>query len=134
MFGVDSSELFILAVLALIFIGPKELPSTLRTVGRLVGRVRAHARHFTAGIENVMREAELEEMEKRWREEHERMVAQFPLDPIGLSAAPRPPSAPVMTPLPPPPFATPVTVDPLPSSDEPPPPLGEPDRGKRTLP
>src|SRR6476469_9643448 len=101
MFGVDSSELLILAVLALIFIGPKELPSTLRTVGRLVGRVRAHARHFTAGIENVMREAELEEMEKRWREENERLIAQFPVDPIGLSATPPNPSAPVMTSLPP---------------------------------
>ena len=55
--------------LALIFIGPKELPTTMRTVGRWVGRVRAHARHFTSGIENMMREAELEEMENEEEEE-----------------------------------------------------------------
>jgi len=133
MFGVDSSELFILAVLALIFIGPKELPSTMRTVGRLVGRVRAHARHFTAGIENIMREAELEEMEKRWREENERIMAQFPVDPIGLSPTPPDASGPVMTPLPAPP-EPPAIVEPVPSADEPRLPLGEPDNSKRPLP
>ncbi len=79
MFGVDSSELFVVAVLALIFIGPKELPTTMRTVGRWVGKARAHARHFTSGIENMMREAELEEMEKKWREENERIMREHPL-------------------------------------------------------
>ena len=37
----------------------------MSTVGRWVGRVRGMARHFTAGIENMIREAELEEMEKQ---------------------------------------------------------------------
>jgi sec-independent protein translocase protein TatB len=36
------------------------------------------ARHFTSGIENMMREAELEEMEKRWREENERILRLHP--------------------------------------------------------
>ena len=67
MFGVDSSELIIVAVLALLFIGPKELPSAMRTVGRWVGKVRAISRHFTSGLEAMIREAELEEMEKKWR-------------------------------------------------------------------
>lgn len=79
MFGVDSSELLIVALAALIFIGPKELPTAMRTVGRWVGRIRAHARHFTAGIENVMREAELEEMERKWREENERIMREHPV-------------------------------------------------------
>ena len=78
MFGVDTSELLIVAVFALLFIGPKELPTTMRTVGRWVGRARAHARHFTAGIENMMREAELEEMEKRWAAENARIMAEHP--------------------------------------------------------
>ena len=64
MFGVDTSELILVAVLALIFIGPKDLPMALRTVGRWVGQVRGMARHFHSGIENIIREAELEEMEK----------------------------------------------------------------------
>jgi sec-independent protein translocase protein TatB len=40
--------------------------------------VRGTARHFTAGIENIMREAELEEMEKKWREENERIMRLHP--------------------------------------------------------
>ena len=78
MFGVDSSELLVVALLALLFIGPKELPRVMMKVGRWVGQVRGYARHFTSGIENVIREAELEEMEKRWREENERIMRQFP--------------------------------------------------------
>jgi sec-independent protein translocase protein TatB len=80
MFGVDSTEFVIVAVLALIFIGPKDLPKVMRTVGYWVGRIRGMARHFTSGIENMMREAELEEMEKKWREENERIMQLHPAD------------------------------------------------------
>jgi len=80
MFGVDSSELAVVAILSLIFIGPKDLPKVMRTVGYWVGRIRGMARHFTAGIENMVREAELEEMEKRWREENERIMSDHPPD------------------------------------------------------
>jgi sec-independent protein translocase protein TatB len=80
MFGVDSSELIVVAVLALLFIGPKELPKTMMTVGRWIGQVRGYERHFTAGVENVIREAELEEMERKWREENERILAAHPAD------------------------------------------------------
>jgi len=107
MFGVDSTELIIVAVLALLFIGPKELPSTMRTVGRWVGKIRAMSRHFTSGIEAMIREAELEEMEKKWREENERIMrehpqltndssasADEPSLPLGdVPASPRPPDA-----------------------------------------
>ena len=128
MFGVDSSELLIVAVLALIFIGPKELPSTLRTVGQWVGRIRAHARHFTAGIENIMREAELEEMEKRWREENERIMREYPMGAAGTL----PPLADEQPPLAdlsePPPF------DRASDPDEPGLPLPEPDYSRRQLP
>jgi sec-independent protein translocase protein TatB len=79
MFGVDSIELIIVAIAALLFIGPKELPETMRAVGRWVGKVRGMARHFTAGIDAVMREAELEEMDRKWREENERIMREHPL-------------------------------------------------------
>jgi sec-independent protein translocase protein TatB len=78
MFGVDSTELAVVAILALIFIGPKDLPKVLRTLGYWVGRMRGMARHFTSGIENMVREAELEEMEKKWREENERIMQLHP--------------------------------------------------------
>ncbi|NUT00216.1 MAG: twin-arginine translocase subunit TatB [Sphingomonas sp.] len=78
MFGVDTSELVLVAVLALIFIGPKDLPNALRTVGRWVGQVRGMARHFQSGIDAMIREAELEEMEKKWREENDRIMREYP--------------------------------------------------------
>ena len=80
MFGVDSSELAVVAILALIFIGPKDLPKVMRTVGYWVGRARGMARHFTSGIENMVREAELEELERKWREDNERIMQAHPPD------------------------------------------------------
>ena len=90
MFGVDTTELLVVAVLALLFIGPKELPQAMLKVGRWVGKVRGYARHFTSGIENVMREAELDEMERKWRLENERIMALHPPD----ADYPDPPAAP----------------------------------------
>ena len=109
MFGVDSSELAVVAILALIFIGPKDLPKVMRTVGYWVGRVRGMARHFTAGIENMVREAELEEMEKRWREENERIMRLHPAN----ADYPEPTQTEVGQPDTMPPLA-----DPEPKSDE----------------
>ena len=103
MFGVDTSELLVVAVVALLFIGPKELPRVMMRVGRWIGQMRGYARHFTAGIENVIREAELEEMEKKWREENQRILAQHPADghyPEPVPSAVEGPT-PVMTELPP---------------------------------
>ncbi len=79
MFGVDTSELLLIAVVALIFIGPKDLPRAMRTVGRWVGKIRGMARHFNSGVEAMVREAELEEMEKQWREENDRIMREFPV-------------------------------------------------------
>lgn len=98
MFGVDSSELLIVAIAALIFIGPKDLPRVMRSIGQWVGKVRGMARHFTIGIENMMREAELEEMDRKWREENERIMRDYPSD----AEYPEPDPAQVMLPLEPP--------------------------------
>lgn len=99
MFGVDSIELLIVAVLALLFIGPKDLPHVMLKVGRWVGKVRGYARHFTSGIENVMREAELEEMERKWRTDNEAIMSSHPTDadypdppPLAPPRPPQPPS------------------------------------------
>ena len=107
MFGVDTSELLIVAVLALLFIGPKDLPRTMMMVGRWIGKVRGYARHFTAGIENVVREAELEEMEKTWRAENQRILSQYPADVSYPDPIPATPDGVPMTALP----------DPLPDSE-----------------
>src|SRR5829696_5591332 len=92
MFGVDTSELLLIAVVALVFIGPKDLPRAMRTVGRWVGKVRGMARHFNSGIEAMVREAELEEMEKQWREENDRIMREFPgADQVMLPGGVQPP-------------------------------------------
>ena len=86
MFGVDTTEFIIVAIAALLFIGPKELPGAMRAVGRWIGKVRGMARHFSSGIESVIREAELEEMERKWREENERIMAEHPMIPPEAAA------------------------------------------------
>ena len=111
MFGVDTTELLIIAVAALIFIGPKDLPRVMRTVGYWIGRARGMARHFTAGVETMMREAELEEMEKKWREENERIMRAYPPD----AHYPDPPAPP----LPPPDAEYPEDDDPRPPAERP---------------
>lgn len=88
MFGIDSTELLVVAVAALIFIGPKELPGALRTLGRWVATIRAHARHLTGGLETIMREAEIAEMEAKWRTVSP--AAEESTDPITPPAPPLP--------------------------------------------
>ena len=78
MFDIGYSELLIIAVVALIVIGPKDLPRVMRTVGQWVGRARGMARHFRSGVDTMMREAELEEMEKKWRDENARIMREHP--------------------------------------------------------
>ena len=78
MFGVDTSELLLIAIVALIFIGPKDLPRAMRAVGHWIGKIRGMARHFSSGVEAIVREAELEEMEKKWAEQNAQIMAQVP--------------------------------------------------------
>ena len=119
MFGVDSSELLVIAVIALLVIGPKDLPKAMRSVGQWVGRARGMARHFRSGIDTMMREAELEEMEKKWREENERIMRDHPQSSWDEPAA-VPPAAYNPDPLPPPEPES--TALPAPTEDEMPPP------------
>ena len=101
MFGVDTSEFLVVAVIALLFIGPKDLPRVMMQVGRWIGKARGYARHFTSGVENVIREAELDEMEKKWREENQKILAAYPADGVYPEPVPAGTEQPVMTALPP---------------------------------
>ena len=92
MFDIGYSELLIVGIVALLVIGPKDLPRVMRTVGNWVGRARGMARHFRSGIDTMIREAELEEMEKKWREENERIMREHPMLPPA-DPGPLPPEA-----------------------------------------
>jgi sec-independent protein translocase protein TatB len=64
MFDIGWQELFIVAVIGIIVIGPKELPRTLRAVTGALRKVRSMASEFQSGIDDVVREAELEDIKK----------------------------------------------------------------------
>jgi sec-independent protein translocase protein TatB len=81
MFNVDPSELMLLAIVALVVIGPKDLPRAMRFVGQWVGRARGVARHFRSGFDEMIRQAEMEEMEKKWAAENARIMAEHPPTP-----------------------------------------------------
>ncbi len=78
MLDIAPSELLLVAFVALIVIGPKDLPRALRLAGYWVGKFRGVARQFRSGFDNMVREAELEEMEKRWAQENERIMREHP--------------------------------------------------------
>lgn len=78
MFDVAPTELLLVAVVALVVIGPKDLPKAMRVVGNWVGRAKGMARHFRSGIDAMIRESEIQEMEKKWKEENERIMREFP--------------------------------------------------------
>jgi sec-independent protein translocase protein TatB len=66
MFDITSSKLLILAVVALIVVGPKDLPILLRTIGKYLGIVRRHAAEFRGQFDEAMREAELDGLKKEF--------------------------------------------------------------------
>lgn len=65
MFDIGWSELFLVAVLAILVVGPKELPRALRTMGQWAARVRGIAREFQNSVDDMIRESELEELRQQ---------------------------------------------------------------------
>ena len=64
MFDLSWSELLLIGVVALIFIGPKELPGVLRTLGQWMSKIRRMAGDFQNQFHDAMREAELADLKK----------------------------------------------------------------------
>ncbi len=105
MFGIDSSEFALIALVALVVIGPKDLPRVMRMVGQWVAKGRSMTRHVRAGFDEMMRQAELDEMQKQWAEQNEAIMKATALPDFAapyLSAEPpvAEDCAPVMTALP----------------------------------
>jgi sec-independent protein translocase protein TatB len=78
MFDIAPTELLLVAAVALVVIGPKDLPRAMRFVGKWVGKARGVARQFRSGIDTMIRESELAEMEKQWAAENERIMRMHP--------------------------------------------------------
>ncbi|NQU59859.1 MAG: twin-arginine translocase subunit TatB [Rhodospirillales bacterium] len=64
MFDIGWQELFILAVLAIIVIGPKDLPRAIRSITKWIRKARSMARDLQDGLDEVVREADLDDLKK----------------------------------------------------------------------
>src|SRR5262249_47138590 len=134
MFEIGWSELLLIAVVALIAIGPKELPGALRTLGQWMAKIRRMASEFQSQFQEAMREAELADLKKEVDEMTAKAQSYAHFDPVAelgrdienAVSAPSELSSPVSAT---PPSSTP-TAEPSPSQPaaEPPapPPANEP--------
>ncbi len=64
MLGLDFSEIIIIGVVALVVVGPKELPQMMRTAGQWIGKARRMAAEFQGQMNEAIRDAELEDVRK----------------------------------------------------------------------
>jgi sec-independent protein translocase protein TatB len=65
MFGIDSPELLVIAIVALVVIGPKELPGLLRSWGKWMAQMRGMAAEFRGHVDEMVRQSELDEVKKQ---------------------------------------------------------------------
>jgi len=65
MFDISWTEFLLIAIVALVFIGPKELPAVLRTVGQWTRKIRGMATEFQSQFQEAMREAEMADLKKQ---------------------------------------------------------------------
>jgi len=97
MFDLSMTEMLVIGVAALIFIGPKELPGALRTIGKFVSKARGMAREFQGSVQEMVRETELDEIKKQVDKvatgDYARAIEQQ-IDPAGqINQALAPPSS-----------------------------------------
>ena len=74
MFDIAASEILVIIIVAILVIGPKDMPMAMRTAGRWIGKIRKVSSHFRTGIDAMVREAELEDMEKKWKAQNEEIM------------------------------------------------------------
>jgi sec-independent protein translocase protein TatB len=99
MFDIGWFELFFVIVVAVIVVGPKDLPKMMRNIGRWTGRARAMADQFRRSFEDMARQSELEEMRTEMMKVHDEtslaaikretdeMLGTLPSNPLGASAS-----------------------------------------------
>lgn len=87
MFDIGASELLLTVIVAIVVIGPKDLPRALRTAGSWLGKIRRVSGHFRSGVEEMIRQAELQEMEEKWRAQNAAILEAHPATPSDEPAA-----------------------------------------------
>ena len=106
MFDIGSTELLLIVIVAVVVIGPKDLPRALYKVGQVLGKARGMARHFRTGVDAMVREVEMEELEKKWADQNRRIMNEHPGNTLPATDSELPPATPdgAAPPSPPPPF------------------------------
>ena len=84
MFDIGWGELVVIGIVALIAIGPKELPGVLRAVGQWMGKIRRMASEFQGQFQEAMREAEMADLKKQVDEMTDTAKSYTNFDPIGM--------------------------------------------------
>jgi sec-independent protein translocase protein TatB len=97
-FDVAPTEFLLVCLVALVVIGPKDLPKVMRVVGKWVAKARGVASQFRAGFDSMVHEAEMAEMEKKWADENARIMKELPTTEPVSDAPPAPPVPPEVTP------------------------------------
>jgi sec-independent protein translocase protein TatB len=83
MFDIAWGELLLIGIVALIAIGPKELPTVLRTLGQWMGKLRRMATEFQNQFQEAMREAEMADLKKQVDEMTSQAQSYTNFDPVG---------------------------------------------------
>ena len=82
MFEIGWSELLLIGIVALIAIGPKELPTVLRTLGQWMSKLRRMASEFQSQFQEAMREAEMADLKKQVDEMTSQAQSYASFDPV----------------------------------------------------
>lgn len=146
MFDIAWSEMLLIGGVALVVIGPKELPGALRTAGQAIGKIRRMAAEFQGQFNDAMREAELTDLKKQVEDIGNSVQASTNFDPIepmkdfGAADASKPAAADdtamkdaeaTLAKLPAPELPEPVSIEPAPVAE--PVPEEKPKRRRKTV-
>lgn len=98
MFDLGWSEILVIAIVALVVVGPKDLPNLLRMIGRFVRQARGVARNFQGAMDQMLRESELADLKREFNanlndEDYVAPRIQPPVTPAAPQPAAAPPAA-----------------------------------------
>lgn len=95
LFDIGATELLAIVIIAIVVIGPKELPMAMRTIGRWVSQARQLVGQFRTSLDSIAHDAEMEELEKKWAEQNARIMREhgdgkpmLPMDEMASYGAP----------------------------------------------
>ena len=95
LFDIGATELLAIVIIAIVVIGPKELPMAMRTIGRWVSQARQLVGQFRTSLDSIAHDAEMEALEKKWAEQNARIMREhgdgkpmLPMDEMASYGAP----------------------------------------------